>query len=139
MNITYTLSQLPKVVAEVWANYGDARIFAFEGEMGAGKTTFIRTLCAHIGVIDPVSSPTYALINEYETIKGLKVRHADLYRLSSAEEALEAGMEEQPLPGELVLIEWPELFGAYLPENTVWLRLRTISDNERSLHVHIPR
>lgn len=138
MNITFTLSQLPNVVAELWANFGDARVFAFEGEMGAGKTTFIRTLCAHIGVIDAVSSPTYALINEYETTKGVKVRHADLYRLSSAEEALEAGMGEQPLPGELLLIEWPELFRAYLPEDTVWLRLLTISDTERSLHVHIP-
>lgn len=84
-------------------------IFLFEAPMGAGKTTFIKALCTQLGVVDTMSSPTYAVVNEYATRESLRLYHFDLYRLKSSMELLEIGFEEYLDSGSYLFIEWPEL------------------------------
>jgi tRNA threonylcarbamoyladenosine biosynthesis protein TsaE len=112
-------SELPDAAQALLTAHPDARIFAFYGEMGAGKTTFIKAICKELGVPDIVQSPTFALINEYLTIHGESVFHFDFYRIKKAEEAYDIGYEDYIYSGNYCLIEWPELIQALLPEETV--------------------
>lgn len=98
-------------------------VVAMEGEMGAGKTTLVRFICAALGVADEVSSPTFSLVNEYLTSAGETLYHFDLYRLDSPEEALDFGIEEYLESGHLCLIEWPENLGNYLPEGASKIKI----------------
>lgn len=93
---------------------GNERIFTFDAPMGSGKTTFIKSLCRQLSVIDTMSSPTYSIVNEYYTSLNLKLFHFDLYRLKSPEELFELGFEEYISSGNYVFIEWPELAADYL-------------------------
>lgn len=106
------MEQAGKVLA---GHLKSSSVVAFEGEMGAGKTTLIRFICNELGVQDEVSSPTFSLVNEYLTAKGETIYHFDLYRLNTPEEALGFGIEEYLDSGKLCLIEWPENLGEYLP------------------------
>jgi tRNA threonylcarbamoyladenosine biosynthesis protein TsaE len=103
--------------------YPDKRIFAFHGQMGAGKTTFIKSICECLGVTDTVSSPTFAIINEYLTETGGNVYHFDLYRLKSWTEMLEIGYEDYFYSGNYCLMEWPEKIVNLLPEETVHISI----------------
>jgi tRNA threonylcarbamoyladenosine biosynthesis protein TsaE len=109
---------LPIAVALI-EYHKDKRIFAFHGEMGAGKTTFIKTICEHLNVTDTVSSPTFAIINEYLTKDSGSVYHFDLYRIKSWTEMLEIGYEDYFYGGCYCLLEWPEKIVNLLPEETV--------------------
>jgi tRNA threonylcarbamoyladenosine biosynthesis protein TsaE len=109
---------LPIAVALI-EYHKDKRIFAFHGEMGAGKTTFIKTICEHLNVTDTVSSPTFAIINEYLTKDSGSVYHFDLYRIKSWTEMLEIGYEDYFYSGLYCLLEWPEKIVNLLPEETV--------------------
>lgn len=91
-------------------------VVLFYGEMGAGKTTLIKALCHALGVEDDVSSPTYALVNEYETRSGQTIYHFDLYRLDDPEQVFDIGFEEYITAKALSLIEWPERLGPYRPD-----------------------
>lgn len=110
----------------------DARVFAFYGKMGAGKTSFIRILCEALKVEDTVNSPTFSIVNEYRTNSGL-VYHFDFYRIKSVQEAWDMGHEEYFYSGHHCLIEWPEKIEALLPEDCVAISIvdhegtRTIS------------
>lgn len=95
------------------------RIFALYGEMGAGKTTFIRYLCQHIGVVDAISSPTYGLIHSYSSPTNGLVHHFDCYRLKNIREIQEIGFSEYLYSGQYCFIEWPELIESLLPPETV--------------------
>lgn len=94
---------------ELIAFAGMQRVFLFEAPMGAGKTTFIKSLCNRLGVIDTMSSPTYSVVNEYATRDHHRIYHFDLYRLKSSMELLEIGFEEYLASGNYLFIEWPEL------------------------------
>jgi tRNA threonylcarbamoyladenosine biosynthesis protein TsaE len=109
---------LPIAVALI-EYHKDKRIFAFHGEMGAGKTTFIKTICEHLNVTDIVSSPTFAIVNEYLTKKPGSIYHFDLYRIKSWTEMLEIGYEDYFYSGCYCLLEWPEKIVNLLPEETV--------------------
>lgn len=85
------------------------RVFLFHAPMGAGKTTFIKSLCQYLGVRDSMSSPTYSIVNEYNTTSNLKLYHFDLYRLKSSEELFELGFDDYISSGNYLFIEWPEL------------------------------
>lgn len=103
---------------------GQRRVVAFNGEMGAGKTTFIAELCRQLGVTDTAASPSFAIINEYRApATGDVIYHFDFYRLDSPQEAIEIGMEDYFYSGNLCLIEWPERVESLLPEDTVFVTI----------------
>lgn len=97
---------------------GEHRLFAFYGGMGAGKTTFIKALCQELGVTDNVSSPTFAIVNEYGSDIG-PIYHFDFYRIKSPAEVMDLGFEDYAYSGHLCLMEWPELIEDLIPSNSV--------------------
>lgn len=135
------VASLPDAARQFVALMGDETVYAFHGEMGAGKTTFIRALVQQLGV-DPeeANSPSFSIINEYcsETTAEL-IYHFDLYRLENVEEALEIGVEDYFDSGALCLLEWPERIEPLLPDDTVVVKI-TVNpeDNSRLLTVNIP-
>ena len=125
---------------------GDRRVFAFYGKMGAGKTTFIKAICEALGVEDVVTSPTFAIVNEYgvneerrmkneEFASFNKVFHFDFYRIKSLREAYDIGTEEYFYSGSPCFIEWPELVEPLLPEETVSVSIEAGPDGTRTITV----
>lgn len=111
----------------------DHKIFAFFGHMGVGKTTFIKALCKHLGTVDEVTSPSFAIVNEYNTKKDHVVYHFDFYRIKSLEEAFDFGFEEYLISGEYCFIEWPEKVTPILPAATVKVSMDEIGEGVRVL------
>jgi len=108
-------------------------IFAFYGDMGAGKTTFIQALCSVLDVEDIVSSPTFSLVNEYRTNDNDLVFHFDFYRIETIDEVYDFGYEEYFYQNCYIFIEWPELIEELLPENAIRIRINVLPDNSREL------
>lgn len=102
---------------------GDAKIIAFSGELGAGKTTFIQAICRNLGITVEVNSPTFSLVNEYFTPEGDSVFHFDFYRIETPEELYDMGYEEYFYSGSLCLIEWPEKAPGLMPEDTLMVKI----------------
>ncbi len=126
---TYSLTSievLHTIAKSFLTDFSSSRIFAFHGDLGAGKTTFIKAICSELGVKDAMSSPSFSLVNEYRDKNGNSIYHFDLYRLKSPEEAFEIGMEEYLYSGNYCFIEWPERAEEILPEETIHIRIRTI-------------
>ena len=111
------------------------RVFAFDGPMGAGKTTFIKKLCEEMGTMDVVNSPTFAIVNVYDVEQPYRgeVYHFDCYRLKDIREAMDLGAEEYLYSGNYCFIEWPEKIEALLPEDTVWVKIEPMADGDRRL------
>lgn len=111
------------------------RVFAFDGAMGAGKTTFIKKLVEQMGSVDIVNSPTFAIVNVYDVEQPYKgeVYHFDCYRLKDIREAIDFGAEEYLYSGNYCFIEWPEKIEALLPEDTVWVKIEPQENGERRL------
>lgn len=114
---------------------GTARVFAFDGKMGAGKTTFIKYLCEAMGTEDIVNSPTFAIVNVYEISNGEEVYHFDCYRIKDIREAMDFGAEEYLYSGNYCFIEWAEMIEPLLPDNTVWVKIEVMENGERRLVV----
>ena len=115
---------LPGAAAQVAAALGERRIVAFHAPMGAGKTTFISALCAHLGADSlEVNSPTFAIVNDYDSPSG-QIYHFDLYRLRDAEEVMDIGFDDYLHSGSLCLIEWPDVATGLLPADTVEVEIR---------------
>lgn len=117
--VSKSVNDLFDIAKTLLGKYPQNRIFAFYGEMGAGKTTFIKVLCQELSVEDVVSSPTFALVNVYRTSIGDSVNHFDCYRMKSQEEAYDIGYEDYFYGGDRCLIEWPEKIESLLPGETV--------------------
>ena len=120
--MTFDLSSLDmvnQVAQQFIAAMGDHKLFAFYGEMGAGKTTFIKALCDALGVVDVVNSPTFAIANDYETNVGDHIYHFDFYRLKTPQEALDFGVEDYFYSGCICFMEWPEQIGDLLDRKSV--------------------
>jgi len=98
---------------------GDKTVFAFNGKMGAGKTTFIKAICEEMGVKETVNSPTFSIVNEYEAADGRIIYHFDCYRITNVQEALDLGAEEYLYSGNLCFIEWSENIAPLLPDSIV--------------------
>lgn len=113
------------------------RVFAFDGQMGAGKTTFIKKLCEEMGTTDVVNSPTFAIVNVYDVEQPYKgeVYHFDCYRLKDIREAMDFGAEEYLYSGKYCFIEWPEKIEALLPEDTVWVKIEPQENGDRKLSI----
>ncbi len=110
---------------------GNRRVFAFNGKMGAGKTTFIKAVCEALGVDDAVTSPTFAIVNEYADRQGSPIYHFDFYRIKTLREAFDMGCEEYFYSGFPCFIEWPELVEDMLPEDTVCVDIEVQEDGSR--------
>lgn len=111
------------------------KVFAFFGPMGVGKTTFIKALCNELGVVEIVTSPTFALINEYQTGNGELIYHFDFYRIEKIEEVFDFGYEDYFFSGNYCFIEWPDKVAEILPENVVFVQLVENSDGSRTINL----
>ena len=113
------------------------RVVAFYGSMGAGKTTFIRALCEELGVTDVVTSPTFAIVNEYEVDRAeeFSIFHFDFYRIKRLEEVYDMGYEDYFYGSSLCLIEWPELIEELLPDDCLRVNIRMLDDGSREISV----
>ncbi|HZX58844.1 MAG TPA: tRNA (adenosine(37)-N6)-threonylcarbamoyltransferase complex ATPase subunit type 1 TsaE [Mucilaginibacter sp.] len=108
------------------------KIFLFYGDMGAGKTTFIKSLCTRLGTKENVTSPTFSIVNEYRGATN-KIYHFDFYRLKKQDEALDMGYEEYFYSGDYCFIEWPEKIAGLLPEHYIRVEIQVLSNNQRML------
>jgi tRNA threonylcarbamoyladenosine biosynthesis protein TsaE len=138
MEWEFSLDNINAVAKEFWKAMEDKTVFAFYGQMGAGKTTFIHALCDAKGVKDVVGSPTFSIINEYEyDCEGTKkvLFHMDLYRLKDEEEAQRAGVEDALYSGYICLVEWPEKAPGVFPEDKVEVFIEVVDDTIRRLKI----
>ncbi len=137
MEKIFSLNQINKIASDLAEKIKkeNLSVIAFYGKMGAGKTTLIKHLCQHLGVIDVVQSPTFAIINVYQTRDGEEIYHFDFYRLHKIEDAINIGSEDYFYSGNLCLIEWPEIVEPLLPDNTLTVYLEIIDENTRKISI----
>lgn len=127
--------ELPEAASRLLTYATNERIFLFEGEMGAGKTTLIKSVCRQLGSKDPASSPTYSLVNEYDYPAG-KIYHFDFFRINSDIEAFDIGFEEYLSSGHYCLIEWPEKIRRLWPLHYTKITLKSDGNEGRIIKVH---
>ncbi|HNZ61555.1 MAG TPA: tRNA (adenosine(37)-N6)-threonylcarbamoyltransferase complex ATPase subunit type 1 TsaE [Paludibacteraceae bacterium] len=114
-------------------------VFAFYGNMGAGKTTFIKAICEILGVKESVNSPTFSIINEYEAADGRILYHFDCYRINKLQEAMDLGAEDYFYSGKICFIEWPEKIEELLPDSTVKVNIQEVEDGKREIVISLPK
>jgi tRNA threonylcarbamoyladenosine biosynthesis protein TsaE len=129
-----TLSDLPIAASQLIDFAGPEKIFLFNGDMGAGKTTFIKSICEVLGVNEAVTSPTFAIVNEYRGAV-TKIYHFDFYRLKTQTEALDMGAEEYFYSGNYCFIEWPEKIPDMLPLSYINITIKALGDDSRQISV----
>ena len=139
MEIIFHLNTIEEAAKKFLQATKGYKVFAFSGDLGAGKTTFISALCKHMGIEETVTSPTYSIIQEYNAPQNIPVYHIDLYRIKSDREAMESGVEDCINSNEICLVEWPEKAPAIFPDNAVFSTFEIISADERKLVVKLPR
>ena len=127
-----TLETAAREFAELMQS-SPSKVFAFDAEMGAGKTTFISRVCEILGADDDFGSPTFSIVNEYADAEGNPIYHFDFYRIDSLEEAIDMGAEEYFYSGHPCFIEWPGKIGALLPEDAVKVAITINEDGSRTL------
>lgn len=134
-----SIDELEKFAKSFWEQFKEAKVFAFHGQMGAGKTTTITALCRHKGVKDAVGSPTFSIINEYFFLENgaeRKIYHIDLYRLKNMEEIIQSGVEDAVYSGEICMVEWPEKAPELFDSSTIHVQISALDDRTRSVKVN---
>ncbi|AUC84381.1 tRNA (adenosine(37)-N6)-threonylcarbamoyltransferase complex ATPase subunit type 1 TsaE [Polaribacter sp. ALD11] len=134
MNTNYSLENLSEIATVIITSVKNKTLL-FYGEMGVGKTTLIKEICKQLGVLDTISSPTFSLVNEYETSKKEKIFHFDFYRITDEEEALDMGIEEYLYNNDWCLIEWPQNVENLLPLESVEIHLSTLENGQRNMQL----
>ena len=132
----YQLTDLPIISNYIIEKGLDYKIWIFDGEMGAGKTTLIKSICKSLGVIDEVSSPTFSIVNEYKTVDGTTVYHFDFYRVKSIEEVYDMGVEDYFSSGNICLIEWPEKIKEILENEIVFQIFINLKNKQRFIELN---
>lgn len=130
---TYTESELDSIAKQLVDEYNDIKVWCFDAEMGAGKTTLIKRICKQLGVMDDMTSPTFSIVNEYQTTSGNDVYHFDFYRLNNLDEAYDIGVEDYLFSGNPCLLEWPEIIEPLLPDEYLKINIKLVDDYTRSL------
>ena len=141
MQFTVRLDELDRFASEFWQNANQFKVFAFHGEMGAGKTTIINSLCHLKGTKDATGSPTFSIINEYsytEDGDNKKIFHIDLYRLKNEEEVVQAGVEDCIYSGSMCMVEWPEKAPHLFDDASVHLYIEPLSETDRKVVINLP-
>lgn len=133
--ICKSIDDLPHIVEELLIHFPNDRIYAFKGNLGAGKTTFIKILCKKLGVKDEVVSPTFAIINEYLTDSVEPIYHFDFYRINKVEEVMDIGYEDYFYSNHYCLIEWPEKIEELLPQNIVYVTI-VVDQNSQCRNIY---
>lgn len=118
-------TELTTLAREFLSFAGHRKVFLFQGDLGAGKTTLIKSICHELGVQHGLSSPSFSIVNEYTTENGDKIFHFDLYRLKSAEECLSIGFTDYLDSGNYCLVEWPEIGEYFYSDDVVWIKINT--------------
>jgi tRNA threonylcarbamoyladenosine biosynthesis protein TsaE len=139
MEIVFALENIEVAAKEFLQLCNSHKVFAFSGDLGAGKTTFINSLCKALGVEESVTSPTFSIIQEYISVNNNIVYHIDLYRIKSSKEAMDAGIEDCLNSKEICMVEWPERVPDIFPDDTVFTSIEILSANERKLIITLPR
>ena len=137
MDVIFALSEIKNAAEQFLASAATKTVFAFNGEMGAGKTTFIHALCQVMGVKDTISSPTFSIINQYSTVNGNTIYHMDLYRLKDEEEAINSGVEDCLYSGNTCLVEWPQKAPNIFPDDTLHVTITAINADTRKLSFNL--
>ena len=127
------IDHIREAAREFIKHIGQRRVFAFYGKMGAGKTTFVKAVCEELGVEDVITSPTFAIINEYSQPDGTPLYHFDFYRIKKLEEVYDMGYEDYFYSGSLCFIEWPELIEDVLPDDAVHVSIEEQTDGSRQV------
>jgi tRNA threonylcarbamoyladenosine biosynthesis protein TsaE len=133
MLIINSIEEIQEVAEKFIHEIGDKKIFAFNGKMGAGKTTFIKAICEVMGVQETINSPTFSIVNEYEAADGSIIYHFDCYRINKIQEALDLGAEEYLYSGNLCFIEWSENIAPLLPDSLVNVNIEEIENGKRQI------
>jgi tRNA threonylcarbamoyladenosine biosynthesis protein TsaE len=128
------LDELDATAVSILSFSPNTRVFVFYGEMGAGKTTLIKSLCRELGVTDNISSPTFAIVNEYRAVNNT-IYHFDFYRLKTETEAMDMGFEEYLYTGNYCFIEWPEKIPGLLPDSYISIKIQVVADGGRNITV----
>ena len=127
-----SLADINEAAKQFIENMGDGKVFAFYGKMGAGKTTFIKAVCEELGVDDVITSPTFAIVNEYQSATtGDSIYHFDFYRIKKLEEVYDMGYEDYFYIGSLCFLEWPELIDDLLPEDATKVTIEATEEGGR--------
>lgn len=134
MNLVFSIEEIDVAVQKVLAS-NPHKVILFNGEMGVGKTTFIKALCKGLGVQEATSSPTFSLVNEYQTDKGEVIYHFDVYRLKDENEAYDMGMDEYLYSGAWNFIEWAEKIPSLIPDDYSVIDLTKLPDGNRQLNL----
>ena len=139
MEIVFELKDIEDAAKKFFQISGQNKTFAFSGDLGAGKTTFISALCKEAGVKDIITSPTYSIIQEYATDDNRIIYHIDLYRIKNEVEAMDSGIEDCINSNEISMVEWPERAPGIFPIETIFTSIEILSDDKRKLIVNFPR
>ncbi|MEO6546818.1 MAG: tRNA (adenosine(37)-N6)-threonylcarbamoyltransferase complex ATPase subunit type 1 TsaE [Ferruginibacter sp.] len=133
MEETLTLENITATARRITEATASHKVFAIQGEMGAGKTTLVHALCEVMGVKDNIASPTFSIINQYTTPQGEIIYHMDLYRLKDEDEAISSGVEDCLYSGNRCFVEWPEKAWGIFPDNTLHVKITMINTNTRKV------
>ena len=137
MEVNFTLDKIGEAAKKFLALTAENKVVALHGGMGAGKTTFVHAVCEVLGVNDTISSPTFSIINQYQSEDGEVIYHIDLYRLKDEEEAMQAGVEDCLYSGKRCFVEWPEKAPHIFPETTLHITIAPVNNDTRKLTINL--
>jgi len=137
MDLKFSLSNINGVAKEIASMLAKNKIVALHGDMGAGKTTLVHAICESLGVTDTVGSPTFSIINQYQSADGHIIYHIDMYRLKDEEEAIQAGVEDCLFSSNYCFVEWPEKAPGIFPDDTLHIHIFPVDNETRKLTINL--
>jgi tRNA threonylcarbamoyladenosine biosynthesis protein TsaE len=137
MDLKFSLAGISTAAKEFIKILDKNKVVALHGEMGAGKTTFVHAVCEAMNVTDAIGSPTFSIINQYQTTDGNTIYHIDMYRLKDEEEAIQAGVEDCLYSGNYCFVEWPDKAPGIFPADTLHIHIAAVENETRKLTINL--